>query len=133
MTNTAHPPMSPRMELANAMVGVYSQFYGRGPTKARAHVSEDLVVVVLEGVLTRSEQTLRDRGETEEVDRSRRAFQRVVREEFVGAVERITGREVRSFMSEMDAEHDVAVEIFVLEPVDHATNNGSSAPLTSCE
>jgi uncharacterized protein YbcI len=121
------------MELANAMVGVYSQFYGRGPTKARAHVSEDLVVVVLEGVLTRSERTLRDRGETEEVDRSRRAFQRVVREEFVGAVERITGREVRSFMSEMDAEHDVAVEIFVLEPVDHATTNGSSAPLTSCE
>ena len=133
MTNTAHPPMSPRMELANAMVGVYSQFYGRGPTKARAYLSEDLVVVVLEGVLTRGELTLRDRGETEEVDRSRRAFQRAVRDEFVGAVERITGRRVRSFMSEMDAAQDVAAEIFVLEPGDQAATNGSSAPVTSCE
>lgn len=102
------------LDLANAIVRLHKQFYGKGPTKARAHMSHDLVTVVLEGGFTRSEQTLRDSGHQREVTESRFAMQESVSLELTRAVEQITGRGVRSFMSANDPEHELQVEVFVL-------------------
>ena len=38
-----------RTQLANAMVGLKKQLYGRGPTAAKAWILDDYVFVVLEG------------------------------------------------------------------------------------
>jgi uncharacterized protein YbcI len=46
------------------------------------------------------------------------AFQRELEHEFVGAVERLTGRKVQAFISEIHAPTDMGIELFVLEPAE---------------
>jgi uncharacterized protein YbcI len=104
--------------VSNAVVAIHKQFYGKGPTKARSHLTQDLLTVVLDGGFTRGEQTLQDRGHSREVIQSRLAMQAAVEGEFRKAVETILGRSVRSFMSANDLAHDLQVEIFVLHPRD---------------
>src|SRR3954467_12042202 len=87
------------VELSNAVVRIHKQFYGKGPTKARSHLSQDLLTVVLEGGYTRSEHTLREHGYDQEVLQSRLAMQASVENELRAAVEGVLGRPVRSFMS----------------------------------
>jgi uncharacterized protein YbcI len=104
------------LDLANAFVGIHKERYGRGPDKSRAHVSGDLVVVVLEGGFSRAEQTLSEHGREDVVNQGRRAMQSTIEDTGVAAVERLTGRQVRSFMSANDAANELQSEIFVLEP-----------------
>jgi uncharacterized protein YbcI len=103
-------------DVSNAIVRIHKQFYGKGPVRARAHISEDLLTVILEGGFTRSEQTLNDHGHEREVLSSRLAMQGAVESEFRAAVEKILYRSVRSFMSANDPSNDLQAEIFVLEP-----------------
>ena len=44
-------------------------------------------------------------------------FQHACERDFTDTVEQITGRKVWSFVSGMDTQHDVATEVFYLEPV----------------
>jgi uncharacterized protein YbcI len=106
------------VELSNAVVGIHKQFYGKGPTKARSHLSHDLLTVVLEGGYTRGEQTLHDRGYDEQIVQTRLAMQASVEGELRAAVEAILGRQVRSFMSANDPSNEMQAEIFVLVPQD---------------
>jgi uncharacterized protein YbcI len=107
------------LDLSNAVVRVHKEFYGKGPTKARAHLTHDLVTVVLEGGFTRSEETLLAHGHDSEVLQARAAMQESVQAQLTSEVERITGRRVRSFMSANDPVGGVTAEIFVLEPLAH--------------
>ena len=103
-----------RAEIARGIVRLQSEYYGRGPTRARAYVTEDLVVVVLEESFTRAERTLVERGEVDAIQNIRRRFQQQMKDEFSAVVEQATGRLVRAFLSETNLEHDVSVEIFLL-------------------
>ena len=102
--------------LSNAIVAIHKQFYGKGPTKARAYLSHDLLTIVLDGGYTRGEQTLHEHGHERELVLSRLAMQSAVEQEFRVAVESILGRAVRSFMSAHDPSNELQVEIFVLSP-----------------
>lgn len=75
-----------------------------------------MLVCVLRGGLTRAEITLAQNGRSEAVTRQRREFQEAVREEFIGAIEDLVGRRVVAFMSTVNLDPDVEVEIFMLEP-----------------
>jgi uncharacterized protein YbcI len=103
-----------RATIARQMGELQSEYYGRGPTKARTYVNDDLVVVVLEETFTPAERTLIARGESEGIQDIRRRFQRSMAEQFKAIVEQATGRKVRSFLSETDLEADISVEIFIL-------------------
>jgi uncharacterized protein YbcI len=103
-----------RAQISNEMVRLHSEYYGRGPTKAKVYVDGDLVAVVLEETFTPAEKTLIARGESEGIQDIRRRFQRAMADQFRSIVEQATGREVRSFLSETDLDNDVAVEIFLL-------------------
>lgn len=103
--------------LARLVVRTTAEFTGRGPTKGRAHISQDLIAVVLEDTLTKGEQALVREGESKIVVESRRAFQRTMEIDLVAGVEAITGRKVRAFLSDHNTSQDVAVETFVLEPL----------------
>ena len=96
------------------MVKLHSEYYGRGPTRARTYISDDLVAVVLEETFTRAERTLVDRGEKDAVQHVRRRFQQQMGDEFKALVEQATGRRVKAFLSETNLEADVSVEIFLL-------------------
>jgi uncharacterized protein YbcI len=103
-----------RETMANAIVRMHSDYYGRGPTKAKVYADGDLIAVVLEETFTPAEKTLIARGESDGIQDIRRRFQRAMAEQFRSIVEQATGREVRSFMSETDLVNDIAIEVFLL-------------------
>jgi uncharacterized protein YbcI len=100
--------------ISNALVQLHRRAYGKGPTKAKTYLLDDLVVCVLEGGALRIEETLRDHGEEGMVHQVRRTFQAVLNDEFRDIIESTTGRSVRTFMSQFDPEHNIGVEIFFL-------------------
>ena len=71
---------------------------------------------LLEGGATKAEVNLVAAGRAELVRLSRDALQRAMEADLIAAVERITGREVRSFLSGVSTSADSSVELFVLEP-----------------
>ncbi len=103
-----------RAQIADGIGRLQSEYYGKGPTRAKAYYTEDLVVVVLEETFTRAEKTLVGRGEKEAIQHIRRRFQQQMADEFRTIVEQATGRAVRTFLSETNVENDVSVETFLL-------------------
>jgi uncharacterized protein YbcI len=103
-----------RATISREIVRLQAEYYGKGPTKARTYIVDDLVVVVLEETFTRAEKTLAARGEGEAIQHIRRRFQQQMAEDFTSIVEQVTGRKVRAFLSETDIEQDVSVETFLL-------------------
>jgi uncharacterized protein YbcI len=98
------------------MVALFKEYVGRGPTHARAHLSEDLIVVVLQDTMIQAEKTLANEGEEDLVRGVRRVFQGKFREDAVEIVQGLTGRRVKAFLSDHAIDPDVAIEAFVLEP-----------------
>jgi uncharacterized protein YbcI len=92
------------------------EYTGRGPTKARTYLNDDLITVVLQDTLTMGERSLVRDGERELVITTRKAFQRTMSTQMVAAVERLSGRKVFAFLSDNHIDPDVAVESFVLVP-----------------
>jgi uncharacterized protein YbcI len=107
---------SARSAIANAIVRLHAEHFGRGPTRARAHLGDDFVLVVLEDVFTTAERTLVSAGRSAEVRASRDAFSDVMRERFRAAVEAACGRRVRACFSQTCVEPEMVMELFVLEP-----------------
>ena len=108
--------------LSNEMVKLYKELFGRGPTKSRTDFAgPDLIICSLERSLTPAEQTMIDMGEHQRLRDARLFFQHAREHDFREAVERITGRKVRGFVSGMDTHHDISAEVFYLEPEADAT------------
>ena len=103
-----------RARISKEIVRLQSEYYGKGPTRAKTYIVDDLVVVVLEESFTRAEKTLVERGEREAIQQIRRRFQQQMAESFISIVEQATGRRVRVFLSETDVDQDVSVETFLL-------------------
>jgi len=101
--------------LANELGKLIADFTGRGATRSRAVVNHDLVVCVLEDSATRAERHLVDAGKAELVRLQRDALQRAMSRQLIAAVDRLTGRRVRTFMSGTDEFGGSSVEAFVLE------------------
>ena len=115
-----------RSAISQAIVRIHAEHYGKGATQAKTHVWDNLVVTVLRDVLTVAERTLIDVDRTDFVRELRATFQSGLEPTFRAAVERVTGRRVHSFMSQVDPGNGLAVEVFVLEPVD-AGGDGPAA------
>lgn len=104
-------------ELSNAMVRIYKEQFGRGPTKTRTnYAGPDIVITTLESSLTPAERRLVEMGEHQRLRDTRMFFQYATEPEFRETVERITGRKVRAFVSGIDTKQDVSIEVFYLEP-----------------
>jgi uncharacterized protein YbcI len=101
--------------ISRAVVRLFSEQTGRGPTKARTTIDQDLVVVLLHDSMTQAERSLVHAGKKAEVLLIRRTFQETMRPALVGAVESLTERRVVSFMSANALDPDAAAEIFVLD------------------
>jgi uncharacterized protein YbcI len=110
------PGGSVRAALANAMVGMKKQYYGRGPTAAKAWILDDYVFVAMEGGLTRNEETLLADGKEDLVRSYRLSFQETMGPTTMAAVTEITGRKVLTYHSQIVFDPMRAFEIFLLEP-----------------
>lgn len=102
--------------MANEIGKLVADFTGRGATRSRAIMQQDLVVCVLEDSATRAERNLVAAGRADLVRQGCDALQRALMPDLVAAVERLTGRRVRTFMSGTDEGGSSSVETFVLEP-----------------
>lgn len=100
-------------QLSREIVQLHARLYGRGPTKARSYVHSDYVLCVLEEIFTTAERTLIAAGSADHVQDTRKKFQEAVRDEFVEIVERVTGRRVRVFLSQVDVHSNLALEYFL--------------------
>jgi uncharacterized protein YbcI len=105
-------------EIATAVAHHYRSRMGRGPTNTRAIVTDEIVVVTLEGMLTEAEAYLVRTGKAETVGSARRALYGAVRRELVPLVERATGRRVLAAMGDQHLELDLTVHVFMLDPAD---------------
>ena len=114
--------------LANMVVAVYRQHTGRGPSRSRTHISDDLIAVVLEDTLTTAERTLATNGKTDVLLAGRRAFQDTMRQELVAGIETRTGRKVIAAFSDSSIEPDVTIESFLLAPKHAATGAVGTEP-----
>jgi uncharacterized protein YbcI len=102
-------------EISNAMVGLKKGFYGKGPTKAKTYVNDNYVFCVLQGGLTRNEETLLAAGQQELVREFRLKFQEAMADATTEAIEHLTGRKVIGYHSQIVFEPEHAFEIFVLD------------------
>ncbi len=103
--------------ISNVVVRELASTTGRGPTKAKTTLGENAVFVVLQDTLTRGELNLVEAGESEAVLGLRRLWQEVMRGSCSRAIEELTGRKVVGFMSDNHIDPDIAVEVFILEPL----------------
>jgi uncharacterized protein YbcI len=99
--------------VSRQIVGIYAEYYGRGPTKAKTIWRDDIVVCILEDVFTRAEQLLVDGGRFDQVRLNRQAFQDQIEPLFREVVEKVTGRRVDACLSQVNV-NGVAAEIFTL-------------------
>jgi uncharacterized protein YbcI len=102
-------------EISNAMVGLKKEFYGKGPTKAKTYINDNYVLCVLQGGLTRNEETLLAAGEEALVRQFRLRFQEAMADPTTAAVERLTGRKVLGYHSQIVFDPEYGFEIFVLD------------------
>jgi uncharacterized protein YbcI len=120
--------------VGNAITRLHREHYGRGATTTRTVYQRNFVIAFMEDIYTPVERTLLDAGQHEDVKHTRQVFQMAMRERFSDAVEKITGRKVVQFMSQVSFDPDMAAEIFVLEPgtdVDVAPESGDGAGRTT--
>jgi uncharacterized protein YbcI len=110
--------------LSNAIVRIMREFYGKGAARSRTMIFDDYVFVVLEDVLTTAEMTLRNGGAGDLVRKVRMRFEDLMTATFVGEVERLTGRTVVAYHSQVVLEPSSCFEIFILDP----TQQGVGAP-----
>lgn len=112
------PLDGPRLTAAisAAIVKLYGDFYGHDRATATTYLNDNVVVCVLEGILTTSELALVSDGGRREVIDGRVAFQEGKEDEFSAAIERLTGRRVVAFLSANQTNPGIASELFFLEP-----------------
>ena len=126
-TQQERPPAgSVAAAISNAVVRLLAEYTGRGPTKARTYINDDYIAVVLQDTMTKGERSLVRDGKVELVLSTRKAYQHTMRDDLVAAVERLSGRKVLAFLSDNHADPDIAVESFVLTPLDGAAAEASA-------
>ena len=104
-------------QISNEMVRLYKEQFGRGPTKTRTNwAGPDMLVVTLEQTFTPAERSLQQMGEHQRLRDLRLLFQYASVATFCEPIERLIGRKVKAFVSGIDAEADLATELYVLHP-----------------
>ena len=104
--------------ISAAMVRLYAETYGHDRTTATTYINDNVVVCILESILTSSEQQLLTAGGANEVIDGRVAFEADRQDDFSAAVERLTSRRVVAFMSANQTSPSIACEMFFLAPIE---------------
>jgi uncharacterized protein YbcI len=102
-------------EISNGIVKLFSEYYGRGPVKAKTFLIDNYSLTVLEDTLTTAESTLVKADRKGLVRDFRIAFQTEMAGRFKGVVELATARKVLTYQSQLAFDPDVCFELFVLE------------------
>jgi uncharacterized protein YbcI len=103
--------MSPEKAISRGAIAIYKDYMGRGPESAQTLLTDESSLTTCRNSLTKAENRLVERGESEMVRAMRRKFQDVMRDDYIAMVEDVTKREGESFLSDHDTNRDVAIEV----------------------
>jgi uncharacterized protein YbcI len=113
--------------LTRELIALHKRFYGRGATRARAMFAHpQLLLVEMEDIFLTVEHTMVERGQLEIVRQARQTFHGALRDEFIEAVERLTGRPVENYESVTFTAPDRVLEIFYLGTAEEETPSESA-------
>ncbi|HEX3512205.1 MAG TPA: Na-translocating system protein MpsC family protein [Solirubrobacteraceae bacterium] len=112
----AAPKAADLAALSRSVAAIYKRTHGRAPTRTRSLLADDVLTIVLEGILTRGQQTLVEAGSVQEVALARRAIQRALHGELRAAVQSHLTWSVRSVTSACDPTHGIETDVFLLLP-----------------
>ena len=101
--------------ITSALVGIHTEFLGRGPSQASTFHHGNVLVTLMHDVLTPAEKSLTRTRHTDAVEQIRHLFHETMEDEFRKAVERLTGRKVLACISGNDLEPDIAAVLFILD------------------
>jgi uncharacterized protein YbcI len=101
--------------ITSALVGIHNEHLGRGPKTASTFHYGNVVVTLMNGVMTPAEKTLARTNKADAVIQMRHLFQETMEDDFRAAVERLSGGKVVAFISGNHIDPDLAAETFVLE------------------
>jgi uncharacterized protein YbcI len=101
--------------ISAAMVELYGNFYDHERTTASTYINDNVVVCVLEDILSSGESAQIADGASGDVIDGRVAFQEGTEDAFTEAIERLTGRAVTAFLSANQTDPGVACELYFLE------------------
>jgi uncharacterized protein YbcI len=104
-----------RAAISREMVKALKTYYGRGPTKAKSYLFDDLLFVVMRGGMSQGEKTLLEAGHSDEVRSFRQRFENVMGERLIGTIEQLTDRKVLTYQSQVLFDPFVVIEIFVFD------------------
>ena len=107
--STGLPSLS---EISRELVAAMKQNYGRGPVSAKSYLIDDFLLVVMRGGMNTAERTMLDRGRSDIVREFRQVFQNEMGDYLISIVERLTGRQVVTYQSQVLFDPDVIIEIF---------------------
>src|SRR5579884_1652588 len=93
------------LQFSNRVGRIHKELVGRGPTRVRTHLGEDLVICILEGGFTQAERTVQQQAGEQTVMQNRLHLQDAMKTRIIAAAEEMLGRRVRSFMSANDPAH----------------------------
>jgi uncharacterized protein YbcI len=120
-TSLRSPPVQPHgsgqqaSAISDAFVQLHRRSLGKGPTKAKTYVLDDMVLCVLEGGELTIEKTLRERGNSTLVHEVRGALHAAVSDECRAIIERETGRRVKTVLSQFDPDRDIECKVVILD------------------
>jgi uncharacterized protein YbcI len=109
------PRQIPTVDLANGVVAWYQDRFGRGPTRAKAYLNDDYVLVVLGEVQSKAERTLVEQGDAASVVNLRRAIKEAHKQALCNLVSELTGRSVRIMLSDHNPNEDTSAMVFLFE------------------
>jgi uncharacterized protein YbcI len=101
--------------ISNEMVRAQKQFFGKGPSEAKSYMLDDFLLIVMRGGLTTAEKTMLEFGQPDQVRRFRQLFENEMTERLTGMVERLTGRNVLTYQSQIMFDPDLVIEMFVFD------------------
>jgi uncharacterized protein YbcI len=104
-----------RQRISTAVVLVYKESLGRGPTTARTFITGDVVVCVLEDVETQALATIAASGQADAAREAYGHLQRSMGPKLSMIVEIETGRDVRHHVAGYDPDGQIATHTFLLE------------------
>lgn len=131
------PPVSPDADaraagllerISNEMVRAQKQFFGKGPEEAKSYLVDDLLFIVMRGGMTTAEKTMLRFGQADQVRQFRQLFENEMTERLTNMIERLTGRTVLTYQSQVMFDPDIVVEMFVFDsPVDRSRQAATGA------
>ena len=115
MASETGPRPITTQDLATGVVAWYQQRFGRGPTRAKAYVNDDYVLVVLGEVQSKAERTLVEQGDATSVVNLRRAIKEAHKDALCQLVSELTGRSVDIMLSDHNPHQDTSAMVFLFE------------------